>query len=542
MSATIITPEKYNVLHIKTTGVFPTRGAKIIEISMLKIEKNVEIAARTILVNPERRIPKKVQQATAITDQLVASAARFAEIASEVSQFFGDEPIVTWSAQFEIERFLRPELQTFGYELPQQLIDLQQLTKTLDADPSVKYDFVSLVQRFELNQSLPARGSDDVQLVWQVFQQLQAEQQLAIQPEAKPLVLDQSELQRVKLLTIPPLNQSLLVILADDPIVTIREQARALLFTNFMTTPEQQQLTRAFMEFVQAKKYKERVLVATMPHLPGHCMEILANDPTVTVRKTLAMHPKLSLKIAEQLLNDSATSVREQALKNPTIPPQLLAKHPEVTVTQLKQLVDHPDQTVREAIVDHEQATSAILAQLIHDSVAEVAIRAQKRMLATGELTTELKVKLLTAIHVTAEVFEICEADQNLAVRKALVSHKQAPLAYILAALQDEHQEVIYVAKQKIRERASHPKTKVHELQILATCDDYTIQQVIASHPQTPPETLAQLAQRSFDNFGELKIGKALAMNHQTPVSVLLKLARIKSLRADVYETLTKKI
>ncbi|MGL5549942.1 MAG: hypothetical protein ACRDD4_09615, partial [Culicoidibacterales bacterium] len=75
-----------------------------------------------------------------------------------------------------------------------------------------------------------------------------------------------------------------------------------------------------------------------------------------------------------------------------------------------------------------------------------------------------------------------------------------------------------------------------------ATCDDYTIQQVIASHPQTPPETLAQLAQRSFDNFGELKIGKALAMNHQTPVSVLLKLARIKSLRADVYETLTKKI
>ncbi|MGL6009014.1 MAG: hypothetical protein ACRC1D_06125, partial [Culicoidibacterales bacterium] len=208
---------------------------------------------------------------------------------------------------------------------------------------------------------------------------------------------------------------------------------------------------------------------------------------------------------------------------------------------QLLILVKHEDGSVRQAVGGHKTSNEAILLHLVADPIVEIATAAQVRLLKTATLTSELKVLLLTAPYVTSEIFDTFGDDQNVQVRKALITHKQIPLAVILALLDDQQHEIAYVAKQKLHERATHPNTQAHELELLAECGDYSIQQAIASHPQTPPKTLGQLANLSFDNFSELKIGKALAANPQTPMGILLKLARIKSLRTQVYETITKK-
>ncbi|MGL5916720.1 MAG: hypothetical protein ACRCZC_03350, partial [Culicoidibacterales bacterium] len=409
-----------------------------------------------------------------------------------------------------------------------------------------KHDLSTLVQRFELERMQPYRAEPDGKLVWQLFQLLttwQQVQQLEM-PEkvaVETSVFTEAETQRLKIVKAATTTQPILTLLAADPLEAIREQAQQQLFARFEVVFDHADVQEAWIEAAQSQAYRVRMHVASLPQLPLEMMKILVRDSTVSVRKTLASNQNVPTSIAEQLLNDKAVNVREQAFNNPGIAPLLLAKHPKVTLEQLLILVKHEDGSVRQAVGGHKTSNEAILLHLVADPIVKIATAAQVRLLKTATLTSELKVLLLTAPHVTSEIFDTFGDDQNVQVRKALITHKQIPLALILALLDDQQHEIAYVAKQKLHERATHPNTQAHELQLLAECGDYSIQQAIASHPQTPPKTLGQLANLSFDNFSELKIGKALAANPQTPMGILLKLARIKSLRTQVYETITKK-
>ncbi|MFV0249251.1 MAG: exonuclease domain-containing protein [Tenacibaculum sp.] len=90
---------------LETTGVNIATD-RIIEISILKIFPNGTKTSNTWLVNPEVKIPKEVTAVHGITDEKVANAPKFKDLAPEINQLIADADL----AGFNSNRFDIPLL------------------------------------------------------------------------------------------------------------------------------------------------------------------------------------------------------------------------------------------------------------------------------------------------------------------------------------------------------------------------------------------------------------------------------------------------
>ncbi|MDR2399105.1 MAG: 3'-5' exonuclease [Endomicrobium sp.] len=94
-------PQNLVFLDIETTGLDPLKGAKIIEIAMLKdITGNEE--RYESFVNPEFLIPEECSKIHCIYDDMVKDAPLFKDIAKDVISFIGDGIVVCHNASFDL--------------------------------------------------------------------------------------------------------------------------------------------------------------------------------------------------------------------------------------------------------------------------------------------------------------------------------------------------------------------------------------------------------------------------------------------------------
>jgi len=105
----------YAVVDIETTGSHAGEGM-ITEICILITDGEKLLERWESLVNPEMPIPPFVQRLTGITDRMVASAPRFAELAEQVHQLLNGKTFVAHNVQFD-HSFLDTALQRNGYDL-----------------------------------------------------------------------------------------------------------------------------------------------------------------------------------------------------------------------------------------------------------------------------------------------------------------------------------------------------------------------------------------------------------------------------------------
>src|SRR5436190_17460883 len=104
----------YAIVDIETTGGYAAAHG-ITEISIHVFDGNQVVDKFETLVNPHQPIPRYIQALTGITDEMVAAAPAFEEVAQKVYHFLHDKIFVAHNVNFDYS-FLKSHLLTYGYE------------------------------------------------------------------------------------------------------------------------------------------------------------------------------------------------------------------------------------------------------------------------------------------------------------------------------------------------------------------------------------------------------------------------------------------
>lgn len=168
---------QFVVLDVETTGLSANKD-KIIEIAMVKVVDGAECDRFSSLVNPEREISSRITKLTGITNEALATAPAFPEIAKTVSDFIGDSVILAHNAPFDLG-FVSGELSQAGITTRLTYLDTLKLART--AYPYLPdHKLETLITELGLADEQTHRAMDDVICTLELFRRI-------CRPYASPL-------------------------------------------------------------------------------------------------------------------------------------------------------------------------------------------------------------------------------------------------------------------------------------------------------------------------------------------------------------------
>jgi DNA polymerase-3 subunit epsilon len=125
----------YAIVDIETTGGYAANNA-ITEVAIVLHDGNREVKRYETLINPGMTIPRYVQALTGITDDTVADAPYFNEIAPVIHEWLDNAIFVAHNVNFDYS-FLRHQLKACGLDLDRpKLCTVRLSRKTFPGAPS----------------------------------------------------------------------------------------------------------------------------------------------------------------------------------------------------------------------------------------------------------------------------------------------------------------------------------------------------------------------------------------------------------------------
>lgn len=119
----------YAIVDIETTGG-SAKNDRITEIAVYVHDGVCVVDEFTTLVNPERHIPAFITRMTGISDEMVADAPRFYEIARRIIELTENRIFVAHNVSFDYS-FLQREFQALGYDFHRKRLCTVQLSRKL---------------------------------------------------------------------------------------------------------------------------------------------------------------------------------------------------------------------------------------------------------------------------------------------------------------------------------------------------------------------------------------------------------------------------
>lgn len=119
----------YSVIDIETTGGSP-RTERITEIAIYIFDGESIIREFTSLINPERNIPYFITSLTGITNEMVADAPKFYEVAKDIVEITEGMTFVAHNARFDYS-FIRQEFKNLGFSFSRNILDTVSLSRKL---------------------------------------------------------------------------------------------------------------------------------------------------------------------------------------------------------------------------------------------------------------------------------------------------------------------------------------------------------------------------------------------------------------------------
>ena len=146
--------------------------ARIIEIGAYRVRGGEVLDGFETLINPETSVPKFLANLTGISDEMLTSAPRFAEIARAFLDFIGDSVLIAHNANFDLPLLNREINRVFaGYRLRNAhlcTVDLaRRLVPQLDS-----YRLDALAAYFQVGIPRRHRAADDAFATARVFLRL----------------------------------------------------------------------------------------------------------------------------------------------------------------------------------------------------------------------------------------------------------------------------------------------------------------------------------------------------------------------------------
>jgi ATP-dependent DNA helicase DinG len=158
----------YAVVDLETTGHSPAKGDRIIQIAIVFI-KDGEIGEQYVrFVNPGQKIPAFIRQLTAISDDNVADAPQFEEIAAEVAKLLEGTVFVAHNTDFDLS-FLQSEFARCGVgKWSGKKIDTVELSKIVyPSSPS--YRLQDITEELGILLASAHRADDDAKATAELF-------------------------------------------------------------------------------------------------------------------------------------------------------------------------------------------------------------------------------------------------------------------------------------------------------------------------------------------------------------------------------------
>jgi len=153
------------VLDLETSGGAPHLGAHITEIGAVKVRGGEVLGKFQTFINPGTRIPGFITALTGITDEMVSSSPRIAEVFPILLEFLGSEietVFVAHNAPFDLS-FLKAAATSSEYRWPKFIvIDTAKLARqVLSRDEVVNCKLATLAEFFNTTVSPTHRALDD---------------------------------------------------------------------------------------------------------------------------------------------------------------------------------------------------------------------------------------------------------------------------------------------------------------------------------------------------------------------------------------------
>lgn len=163
--------ERYAIIDIESTGGLVGRD-RITEIGIVLMEEGKVVDTYSTLVNPERSIPEFVSRITGITDEMVASAPKFYEVARDVVEWTEGAYFVAHNVDFDY-RFIRAEFEALGYTFTRRKLCTVKLTRKFF--PGLKsYSLGKLIKHFNIRVNSRHRALDDAIAAAELFKKIYA--------------------------------------------------------------------------------------------------------------------------------------------------------------------------------------------------------------------------------------------------------------------------------------------------------------------------------------------------------------------------------
>ncbi len=119
----------YAIIDIETTGGSP-KFEKITEIAIIIHDGSKIIDQFTTLINPEKSIPYHITSLTGISNEMVADAPRFYEVARKVVEMTEGCVFVAHNANFDY-RFIKEEFARLGYDYKRNTLCTVKLSRKI---------------------------------------------------------------------------------------------------------------------------------------------------------------------------------------------------------------------------------------------------------------------------------------------------------------------------------------------------------------------------------------------------------------------------
>lgn len=154
---------------LETTGGTATTD-RVTEVGIIEVDEDGQVRQWSSLVNPEMPIPPFIQSLTGISNEMVADAPTFAELADDIHARLADRIFIAHNARFD-HGFLKNEFRRTGHEFRPPVLCTVRLSRKLFPG-FARHNLDSIVERHRLEVTQRHRALGDAQLIWQFWQKL----------------------------------------------------------------------------------------------------------------------------------------------------------------------------------------------------------------------------------------------------------------------------------------------------------------------------------------------------------------------------------